>query len=123
MEIFRFYISLLVFFIFLINNKTVSGFSCDYAECTCMEDMIICIDVTAPRFKYRATVSMLYMDKVQVINLMEMIKNLPNLQYLSLMNMRYFNCEWLIGLPKQIYVKSNMCLNFSTTKKINFRNF
>ena len=102
---------------FFSYNEIVSGFSCDYAECTCMDDMITCIDVTAPRFKYRAIVTMLYMDNVQVINLIEIIKNVSNLQYLSVIHMRYFNCKWLSELPKQIYVKTNMCLNFSTSSQ------
>ena len=57
---------------------------------------------------------MLYMDNVQVVNLMDIIKSLPNLRYLSLINMKYFNCKWLMELPKHLYVRTNMCLNFST---------
>ena len=87
----------------------MSGFNCDYAKCTCMGDMITCVGVTAPRFKYRATVTMLYMDNVQIVNLLDIIKNLPNLRYLSLINMKYFNCKWLKELPKHLYVRTNMC--------------
>ena len=90
MEIFRFCIFLFVCFFY---NKIASGFSCDYAKCTCMDDMITCVGVTAPRFKYRVTVTMLYMNNVQVVNLLDVIKNLPNLRYLSLKNMKYFNCK------------------------------
>ena len=112
MEIFRCYISLL--FCLFSYNKIVSGFSCDYAECTCMDDMITCVGVTAPRFKYRATVTMLCMDAVQVVNLLDVIKNLPNLKYLSLMNMKYFNCKWLKEINKDLNVRTNMCLNSSS---------
>ena len=112
MEIFRFCIFLFVYF--FSYNKIASGFRCDYAECTCMDDMLTYVGVTAPRFKYRATVTMLYMDNVQVVNLLDVINNLPNLRYLSLMNMKYFNCKWLKELPKDVYIRTNMCLNLST---------
>ena len=107
MEIFRFCIFLFVYF--FSYNKIVSGFSCDYAECTCMDDMITCVGVTAPRFKYRGTVTMLYMDNVQIVNLKELLKNLPNLRYLTLMNIRYFKCEWIRDMSEDIIVKTNLC--------------
>ena len=28
--------------------------------------------------------------------------------------MKYFNCKWLKELPKDVYVRTNMCLNLST---------
>ena len=49
---------------------------------------------------------MLYMDNVQMINL-EMLKKLPDLRYLTLMNMQY--------IPKHIYFKTNMYSKISTT--------
>ena len=106
------YISLLV--CLFSYNKIVTGLSCDYAECTFMDDMITCVGVTAPRFKYRATVTMLYMDSVEVVTLLDVIKKLPNLKYLSLMNMKYFNCKWLKEIHKDVNVRTNMCLNSST---------
>ena len=112
MEIFKCYITLLLCLI--SYNEIVTGFSCDYAECTCMEDMITCVGVTAPRFKYRATVTMLYMDSIMVVNLLDVIKNLPNLKYLSLMNMKYFNCKWLEEIDENVNVRSNMCFTSST---------
>ena len=69
----------------------MSGCSCDYAACTYVEDMITCVDLMVPRFKYRPTVSILYMENIQVLNLKDIIKKLPNLRYLTLMNMNYFN--------------------------------
>ena len=113
MEIFKIYIFLSVFLFSF--NEIVNGFSCDYAECTCMEDMITCVGVAASRFKYRATVTMLYMDNVQVVNLIDILKNLPNLKYLSLVNMKYFNCKWMKEVPRDVYVRTNMCLKLTTT--------
>ena len=77
--------------------------------------MITCVGVAAPRFKYRATVTMLYMDNVQVVNLIDILKNLPNLKYLSLVNMKYFNCKWMKEVPRDVYVRTNMCLKLTTT--------
>ena len=113
MENFKIYIFLSVFLFSF--NEIVNGYSCDYAECTCMEDMITCVGVAAPRFKYRATVTMLYMDNVQVVNLIDILKNLPNLKYLSLVNMKYFNCKWMKEVPRDVYVRTNMCLKLTST--------
>ena len=107
MEVLRFCLVFCTYY-FLIVDK-LSGFSCDYSECTCMEDMITCVDVAAPRFKFRATVTILYMDNVQILNLKELLNNLPNLRYLTLMNLRYFNCKWLRAVPGDITVRTNMC--------------
>ena len=104
MEIIRFS-SLFLILGYFFNQKRVLGYSCDYDECSCLDDMIICVDVTAPRFKFRATVSMLYMDNIQILNLKDIFESLPNLRYCTLMNMQYFNCKWLEDLPKYINLK------------------
>ena len=96
-------------FIFLFNQQKVLGYSCDYDECSCVDDMVTCVDVSAPRFNFRATVRILYMEKVQLLNLKDILKNFPNLRYLTLMNMEYFNCKWLENLPEHIHLRSNMC--------------
>ena len=100
-----------IFFLtcYFLNVNRLSGFSCDYSECSCMNDMITCVEIVAPRFKFRATVTMMYMDNVQIINLKDLLKNLPNLRCLTLMNMRYFNCKWLRDITEDIIVRTNMC--------------
>ena len=100
---------LFMIFIFLFNHQKVLGYSCDYEECSCVDDMVTCVDVSAPHFKFRATVRILYMEKVQLLNLKDILKNFPNLRYLTLMNMDYFNCNWLENLPEHIHLRSNMC--------------
>ena len=87
----------------------VLGYSCDYEECSCVDDMITCVDMTAPKFKFRATVTILYMENVQLLNLRDIIKKLPNLRYLTLMNMKYFTCKWIENVPDHIHLKTNMC--------------
>ena len=106
-----------------MKSEEVLGHSCDYGECSCVDDMVTCVDVTGPRFKFRATVTMLYMDNVQIINLVDILKKLPNLRYLTLMNMAYFDCEWIKDLPKHIYLKTNMCPKSSTTKRFQNQDF
>ena len=54
------------------------------------------------------------MDSVEVVNLLDVIKDLPNLKYLSSMNMKYFNCKWLKEIDKDVNVRTNMCLTSST---------
>ena len=66
---------------------------------------------------------MLYMDNVQIINLMDILKKMPNLKYLTLMNMQYFNSDWVKDLPKHIYLKTNMCPKNSPTKQIPIQEF
>ena len=121
MEIIR--IRFLCFLVYCLNQEIVLAYSCDYAECSCLDDMITCVDVKAPHFKFKATASMLYMDIVQIINLTDIIKKLPNLKYLTLMNMQYFNCKWLKDLPKHIYLRTNMCSRNSTTTQIETEEF
>ena len=96
-------------FIYFLIEKAVLGYSCDYEECSCVDNMITCVDMSAPNFKFRATVTILYMENVQLLNLRDIIKNLPNLRYLTLMNMKYFNCKWISNLPDHIHLKTNMC--------------
>ena len=102
------------FIVYYLIMELVSSYSCDYSECSCVDDMISCVDVTAPRIKYRATATMLYMDIVQVVNLKDIFRKLPNLRFLTLMNMKYFNCNWLLDLSRHTYLKTNMCQSYST---------
>ena len=106
------------FIVYYLNVELVSSYSCDYSYCSCLDDMITSVDVTAPQFKYRATVTMLYMDNVQIVYLKNIIRKLPNLRFLTLMNMKYFNCDWLQDVSKDIYLKTNMCQSYSTATSI-----
>ena len=73
---------LFMIFMYLFNHQKVLGYSCDYEECSCVDDMVACVDVSAPRFKFRATVRILYMENVRLLNLKDIVKNFPNLRYL-----------------------------------------
>ena len=38
-----------------------------------------------------------------------MIHNLPNLKYVTLVNINYFNCNWLDNFVSNTVVRINMC--------------
>ena len=71
--------------------------------------------MTGPKFRYRVNVNFLYMDQVQILDFESIIRNLPNLEHLTLMNMRYFRCNWLNGIPSEINLHTNMCASYPTT--------
>ena len=95
--------------IFFLRESKTYGYICEYNECTCVEEMITCIDITAPRFKFRPTVTKLYMENVQIVDINKMIHNLPNLKYVTLVNINYFNCKWLDNFPSYTFVRTNLC--------------
>ena len=61
------------------------------------DDMIFCIDMAVPSFNYRPSVTRLYLERVQLLELAPIFKALPNLLYLSLVDMEYFSCSWMGG--------------------------
>ena len=87
--------------IFILLNAivtlSVKAFSCDQGQCYCLDN--------------RPNVNILYMNEVQILDFESIMRNLPNL-YLTLLNMRYFKCEWLIEIPKKIHLHTNMCVSY-----------
>ena len=105
--------------IFILSSTllgTVKGYSCDQGQCYCFDNRITCIDMTAPKFRYRVNINILYMEHVQILDFESIIKNLPNLEYLTMMNMRFFRCEWLKIIPSGINLYTNMCVSYSTSE-------
>ena len=80
------------------------GYSCEYNECNCVGEMITCIDIAAPRFKFRPSVTKLYMENVQIVDIKKMLHNLPNLKYVTLVNINYFKCGWLENFATNVVV-------------------
>ena len=102
-----------VIFIFILSSTliaNVKGYSCDQGQCYCFDNRITCIDMTGPKFRYRMNINILYIEHVQILDFESIIKNLPNLEYLTMMNMRFFRCEWLNDIPKGINLQTNMCV-------------
>ena len=54
---------------------------------------------------------MLY--NVQIVDMREIITKLPNLKFVTLMNMKTFNCNWLQLLPEDVHLKTNLCQSYT----------
>ena len=54
--------------------------------------------------------------KVQLNEISHLIRSFPNLEFMNLVDMVYFDCEWLQEIPNSITVNSNMCMNGQTGK-------
>ena len=78
--------------------------------------MICCINVALPRFNYRPAVTVLYLERVHLIDI-KSIMTFPSLQYLTLKDMKYFKCEWLNDIAEGINIHTNMCQTTRTTGK------
>ena len=94
----------------------VKSDSCEQGQCYCFDNRITCIDVTGPKFRYRVNVNILYMEQVQILDFDSIFMNLPNLEHLTMMNMRYFRCEWLGNIPSEINLHTNMCASYLSSE-------
>ena len=83
--------------------------SCIQDFCSCDDELIFCLDVITPSFIYRPSVSRLHMERVQVLGMQNIFNSLPSLEYLTLIDMLYFNCNWIKDMPQQIKLMGNMC--------------
>ena len=84
--------------------------SCHKKICNCGDDMIFCIDMAVPSFDYRPNVTRLYLERLQLLEMGSIIRALPNLMYLSLVDMEYFRCGWMEDIPPNVIVTTNMCM-------------
>ena len=109
---------IIIIFIFInVILGNVKSDSCEQGQCFCFDNRITCIDMTGPKFRYRINVNFLHMDQVQILDFDSILKNLPNLKHLSMMNMRYFRCEWLNSIPSGINLHTNVCIPFNLLDK------
>ena len=102
-----------IFIIFLM--KSVLMDSCNQSICYCLNPMISCVNVALPRFNYRPAVTVLYLERVHLIDMKSIMKSFPSLQYLTLKDMKYFNCEWMNDIAEGINIRINMCQTTITT--------
>ena len=84
--------------------------SCHQKICNCRDDIKICIDMAVHSFDYRPSVTRLYLERVQLLEMGSIIRALPNLMYLSLVDMEYFSCSWMKDIPPNVIVTTNMCM-------------
>ena len=108
-------INLLTVFVLLVTRETAS-FSCNKEECSCVDHIATCIDVFYPSFFYRPSITILYMKEVQLNGITDILRSLPNLKYITLIDMVYFNCNWIKEIPITITVNSNNCMVQPTSK-------
>ena len=78
--------------------------------------MTSCVNVALPRFNYRPAVTILYLERVHLIDIKSILLSFPSLQYLTLKDMKYFKCEWIDEITEGINVRTNMCQSTSTGK-------
>ena len=108
-------INVLTVFILLLTRESAS-FSCNKEECSCVDHIATCINVFYPNFFFRPSITILYMEKVQLNGLSAILRSLPNLRYITLVDMIYFNCKWIKEIPITVTVNSNNCMAQTTSK-------
>ena len=96
--------------------------SCDQQMCLCMDGIVSCVGVNFPNFYYRPYITILYFENVQVDNMKDIMSAFPNLHYITLKNMIYFNCEWISQIPSSVTVVSDMCLKPTTDSELDRTN-
>ena len=97
---------------FLVINFMLQGLNATFCEqglCSCDNTVVVCIDLTTPRFKYRPEITTLYLERVQLQGVVDLLRNLPNLKYLTMVNMLYFNCAWMVDIPQDIILTFDDC--------------
>ena len=80
-----------------------------------MKVILVVLGFLIPFFFSNPIVSMVYMQDVHILGLDNILKSFPNLQYLILKDMRYFNCKWIEEIPKGIYSTIEQCHELSST--------
>ena len=119
---------------FLMINLLLQGLNanfCDLGLCSCDNGFAVCFEVTNPWFRYRPEITALYLERVQLIGVIELLQSLPNLKYLTMVDMLYFNCVWMVDIPQNIVVTFDQCstsMDPSTSRegrriKIDFKPF
>ena len=110
--------------IFLVlNYYHVSGFtSCFNGQCSCNRTVLLCKDTTNPSFRYRPSITRLYLQNVQILDINTILRKLPNLKYITFKHMRYFKCEWLKDIPREVSLKIDICQS-TTSSEIEISTF
>ena len=94
--------------------------SCDQQICICMDGIVSCVSVNFPNFYYRPYITILYFENVQVDNMKDIMSAFPNLHYITLKNIIYFNCEWLTQVLTSVMIATDMCLETTTISDSRF---
>ena len=97
---------------FLVINFMLHGLNATFCEqglCSCDNTVVVCIDLITPQFKYRPEVTTLYLERVQLQGIVDLLRNLPNLKYLTMVHMLYINCDWMLDIPQDIILTFDDC--------------
>ena len=101
---------ILKLFVFLNLCIQMHATSCDQRICICMDEIVTCVSVMYQNFYYRPYIKILYFENVQVDNMKDIMSAFPNLHYITLKNMVYFNCDWLRQVSSSVMIATDMCL-------------
>ena len=104
--------------IFCFFFMQVSTDSCGQDLCYCDNAQVTCISVINPVFIRDYEIIQVYMENVQILGLSNVLKSFPNLKYLTLYNMLYFNCDWVNDIPSNVYRNIPQCRSDPGKKKI-----
>ena len=98
-----------LFILLCILPRLINSKGCFQGLCNCEEDMAVCIDVVWVKFSYNPRIRILYLKQLQIPDINLVLENFPCLKYWTMMDMMYFNCSWIKGIPEDIIVSTNMC--------------
>ena len=102
--------------LFIILNLFVQirGTTSDQQIYVSMNGITSCVNVIFPKFIYRPFITIVYFENVQLDNMKDIVSSFPNLQYITLRNMIYFNCKWLGDIPTlSKYSNKYVCGNYN----------
>ena len=55
--------------------------------------MAVCIDVLWVKFTYNPKIRILYLKKLEILDIYLVLENFPSLKYWTILDIMYFNCK------------------------------
>ena len=71
--------------------------------------MAVCIDVVWVKFTYNPKICILYLKKLEFLDIYLVLENFPSLKYWTILDIMYLNCTRIKEIPVEIIVVTNMC--------------
>ena len=98
-----------IFILLALLPGLIKSKGCFQGMCNCEEDMAVCIDVLWVKFTYNPKIRILYLKKLEILDIYLVLENFPSLKYWTILDIMYFNCTWIKEIPVEIIVVTNMC--------------
>ena len=98
-----------IFILLALLPGLIKSKGCFHGMCNCEEDMAVCIDVLGVKFTYNPKIRILYLKKLEILDIHLVLENFPSLKYWTVLDIMYFNCTWIKEIPVEIIVATNMC--------------